>query len=615
MSQGRAAFGWLQKIGKSLMLPVSVLPAAGILLGVGSAKFSVLPAIVSSVMAQAGNAIFGNLPLIFAIGVALGLTGNDGVAALAAVVGFAVMIATMGVMAPLVGYDPKQILGMPSIETGVFGGILIGTVAALLFNRFYRVTLPAYLGFFAGKRSVPILTALGAVLAGIVLSVVWPPIGHQIDVFSHWAASSNPALAFSIYGVVERSLIPFGLHHIWNVPFFFQVGQFTDPTTGQVLTGEIPRFAAGDPTAGYLAGGYLFKMWGLPAAAIAMWRTARPENRAKVGGIMISAALTSFLTGITEPIEFAFMFVAPLLYIMHALLAALAYFVSVELGIRHGTTFSHGLIDYVVLFSNSTRGLWFLWLGPLWALLYFTLFRTMILKRDLKTPGREIEDAVALPDESGGAATGDGALAGAGDSMAGRLVAAFGGAGNIKNLDACITRLRVDLHDVSRASADALKALGAAGVVKVGDGMQAIFGTRSENLKTDMEEYILAHPQAAAGRSTAGRVPTDTAPNGAAAKAASAAAVTITPGHRTRAAELVAALGGAGNIQAHEAVAITRVRVVLVDPARADEGALARAGARGVMRLDGGVVHVIVGEDAAGIAAAMASATPVGATS
>ncbi|MBK8062507.1 MAG: PTS glucose transporter subunit IIBC [Gemmatimonadetes bacterium] len=615
MSQGRAAFGWLQKIGKSLMLPVSVLPAAGILLGVGSAKFSVLPAIVSSVMAQAGNAIFGNLPLIFAIGVALGLTGNDGVAALAAVVGFAVMIATMGVMAPLVGYDPKQILGMPSIETGVFGGILIGTVAALLFNRFYRVTLPAYLGFFAGKRSVPILTALAALFAGILLSVVWPPIGHQIDVFSHWAASSNPALAFSIYGVVERSLIPFGLHHIWNVPFFFQVGQFTDPTTGQVLTGEIPRFAAGDPTAGYLAGGYLFKMWGLPAAAIAMWRTARPENRAKVGGIMISAALTSFLTGITEPIEFAFMFVAPLLYIVHALLAALAYFVSVELGIRHGTTFSHGLIDYVVLFSNSTRGLWFLWLGPLWALLYFTLFRTMILKRDLKTPGREIEDAVALPDESGGAATGDGALAGAGDSMAGRLVAAFGGAGNIKNLDACITRLRVDLHDVSRASADALKALGAAGVVKVGDGMQAIFGTRSENLKTDMEEYILAHPQAAAGRSTAGGVPTDTAPNGAAAKAASAAAVTITPGHRARAAELTAALGGAGNIQAHEAVAITRVRVVLVDPARADEGALARAGARGVMRLDGGVVHVIVGEDAAGIAAAMASAAPVGATS
>jgi len=613
MSHGRAAFGWLQKIGKSLMLPVSVLPAAGILLGVGSAKFGVLPAIVSSVMAQAGNAIFGNLPLIFAIGVALGLTGNDGVAALAAVVGFAVMIATMGVMAPLVGYDPKQIMGMPSIETGVFGGILIGTVAALLFNRFYRVTLPAYLGFFAGKRSVPILTALGAVFAGILLSIVWPPIGHQIDVFSHWAANSNPALAFSIYGVVERALIPFGLHHIWNVPFFFQVGQFTDPATGQVLTGEIPRFAAGDPTAGYLAGGYLFKMWGLPAAAIAMWRTARPENRAKVGGIMISAALTSFLTGITEPIEFAFMFVAPLLYAVHALLAGLAYFVAVELGIRHGTTFSHGLIDYVVLFSNSTRGLWFLVLGPLWALLYFTLFRTMILKRDLKTPGRDLDDATALPDGAGGgvgAATGSGAS----DSMAGRLVAAFGGAGNIKNLDACITRLRVDLHDVSRASADALKALGASGVVQVGDGMQAIFGTRSENLKTDMEEYILAHPRAAAGRGGAAAIPAHAAPAGVTpARGAAANRVTITPGHRTRAAALTAALGGAGNIRACEAVAITRVRVELLDMARADDAALARAGARGVMRLDGGVVHVIVGEDAAGIAAAMASGTPAAA--
>lgn len=594
MSQGRAAFGWLQKIGKSLMLPVSVLPAAGILLGVGSAKFSMLPAAMSSVMAQAGGAIFGNLPLIFSIGVALGLTGNDGVASLAAVVGFAVMIATMGVMAPLVGYEPKQIMGMPSIETGVFGGILIGTIAALLFNRFYRITLPSYLGFFAGKRSVPILTALAAVVTGFVLSVVWPPIGHQIDVFSHWAASSNPALAFSVYGVVERSLIPFGLHHIWNVPFFFQVGQFTDPATGQVLTGEIPRFAAGDPTAGYLAGGYLFKMWGLPAAALAMWRTARPENRAKVGGIMISAALTSFLTGITEPIEFAFMFVAPLLYAMHAALAALAYFVAVELGIRHGTTFSHGLIDYIVLFPNSTRGLWFLWLGPLWAAMYFALFRTMILKRDLKTPGREVEDSAAVSDDASKADVAAGTSTGVDTSLAAQLVAAFGGADNIRNLDACITRLRVDLHDVSRASAATLKALGASGVMQVGNGMQAIFGTRSENLKTDMEEYMRAMPAAAAR-----------APIVASAAIADAPTVVITDGHRTRAAAITAALGGTDNIAESDAVALTRVRVVLHDASRLNESALTAAGVRGVMRVDGGVVHLIVGEDAAGIAAAM----------
>jgi PTS system glucose-specific IIC component len=600
MSQGRAAFGWLQKIGKSLMLPVSVLPAAGILLGVGSAKFSVLPAAMSSVMAQAGGAIFGNLPLIFSIGVALGLTGNDGVASLAAVVGFAVMIATMGVMAPLVGYEPKQIMGMASIETGVFGGILIGTIAALLFNRFYRITLPSYLGFFAGKRSVPILTSLAAVVTGIVLSVVWPPIGHQIDVFSHWAANSNPALAFSVYGVVERSLIPFGLHHIWNVPFFFQVGQFTDPATGQILTGEIPRFAAGDPTAGYLAGGYLFKMWGLPAAALAMWRTARPENRAKVGGIMISAALTSFLTGITEPIEFAFMFVAPLLYAMHAMLAAAAYFVAVELGIRHGTTFSHGLIDYIVLFPNSTRGLWFLWLGPLWAGMYFVLFRTMILKRDLKTPGREVEDTTTVSDETANAEDDASTRTGVGGSLAAQLVAAFGGPDNIRNLDACITRLRVDLHDPSRANTAALKGLGASGVMQVGNGMQAIFGTRSENLKTDMEEYMRTMPVAGSR-----------APATASASVAVAPAVVITHGHRTRAAAIAAALGGSDNITECEAVALTRVRVVLHDPSRLNESALTAAGVRGVMRMDGGLVHLIVGEDAAGIAAAIAPSVSV----
>ncbi len=482
MSVGRAAFGWLQKIGKSLMLPVSVLPVAGILLGVGSAKFAWLPETMSNVMAQAGGAVFGNLPLIFAIGVALGLTGNDGVAALAAVVGFAVMVATMGVMAPLVGYEPRQIMGIPSIETGVFGGILIGAVAAILFNRFFKVQLPPYLGFFSGKRSVPILTAFAAVLVGIVLSFIWPPIGRQIDVFSHWAATSSPQIAFAVYGVVERSLIPFGLHHIWNVPFFFEVGQYIEPGTGKIIRGEIYRFTAGDPTAGNLAGGYLFKMWGLPAAALAIWRTARPENRKKVGGIMISAALTSFLTGITEPIEFAFLFVAPVLYGIHALLAGAAYYLCVELGIRHSTTFSHGLIDYIVLFPNSQRGLWFLWLGPLWALMYYGLFRTMIVKMNLKTPGRELED-VTTPAVEGPAGAG-------GDGMAPGLVAAFGGAGNIKNLDACITRLRVDLNDVSKASPAALKALGASGVMQVGNGMQAIFGTRSENLKTAMEEYM-----------------------------------------------------------------------------------------------------------------------------
>src|SRR5688572_20603784 len=235
MSLGRTAFGILQKMGKALMLPVAVLPAAGILLGVGAAKFAILPLAVSNVMEQAGGAVFGNLPLLFAIGVVLGLTENDGVAALSAVVGFAVMLATMGVMAPFVGYEPRPIMGIPSIETGVFGGILIGAVAAMLFNRFYRIQLPPYLGFFAGKRSVPILTAFAAIFVGVVLGLIWPPVGKAIDDFSHWAASGNPTAAFTIYGVVERALIPFGLHHIWNVPFQSQIGTFVDPTTNQVL--------------------------------------------------------------------------------------------------------------------------------------------------------------------------------------------------------------------------------------------------------------------------------------------------------------------------------------------------------------------------------------------
>jgi len=606
MTQWRAAFGWLQKIGKSLMLPVSVLPAAGILLGVGSAKFTWLPVSVSSVMAQAGGAVFGNLPLIFAIGVALGLTGNDGVAALASVVGFAVMLATMGVMAPMVGYEAKPIMGIPSIETGVFGGILIGAVAAMLFNRYYRLQLPSYLGFFSGKRSVPIMTAFVAIVVGIALSLVWPPIGNQINNFSHWAANGNPAAAFALYGVVERSLIPFGLHHIWNVPFFFEVGTYIDPATGKEIHGEIYRFTAGDPTAGHLAGGYLFKMYGLPAAAIAMWRAARPENRAKVGGIMISAALTSFLTGITEPIEFAFLFVAPVLYAIHALLAGVAYFVAVTLGIHHSTTFSHGLIDFVVLYPNSQRGWWLIPLGLVWAGVYYVLFTTLIHRMNLKTPGREVETADAVIADAGAGAPAEVPVGAAADGMAPRLVAAFGGAANIRSLDACITRLRVELADVSRASPEALKALGAAGVMKVGSGMQAIFGTRSENLKTDMEEYMRSAGAAVAAG------PAVTAPRVSTPGTVSRA-VAVTPQHRTRAAAIAAALGGMDNIESVEAVAITRLRVSLRDAGRIDERALDRAGVTGMMHVADGLVHVIVGEDAEGYAAALTSDAMAGA--
>jgi len=238
MKSFQSAFSLLQRIGKCMMLPVSVLPVAGILLGVGSANFSWLPDPASKVMAASGSVIFGSLPLLFAIGVAIGLTENDGVAALAGTVGFAVFLASMGVFAGLLGIETKTIMGLPTIETGVFGGILVGLIAAAVFNRFYRVQLPSYLGFFAGKRSVPIITAFAAIALAAVLILIWPPIGRGIEGFSYWAVLGRPALAFTIYGIVERALIPFGLHHVWNVPFFFQAGSFTDPATGIVV---VPR--------------------------------------------------------------------------------------------------------------------------------------------------------------------------------------------------------------------------------------------------------------------------------------------------------------------------------------------------------------------------------------
>src|SRR6188472_2158629 len=245
----QSAFSFLQKIGKCMMLPVSVLPVAGILLGVGSANFSWLPESVSLIMAKSGDAIFGNLPLLFAIGVAIGLSENDGVAALAGTTGYVVFLAAMGVCADLRGIEVKPIMGIPSIQTGVFGGIIVGLIAAWCFNRFYRIQLPPYLGFFAGKRSVPIITSFAVIFVGAVLSFVWPPIGNGIKAFSHWAVHEQPGIAFTIYGIVERALIPFGLHHVWNVPFFFEAGSFTDPATGREVHGEIARFIAGDPTA------------------------------------------------------------------------------------------------------------------------------------------------------------------------------------------------------------------------------------------------------------------------------------------------------------------------------------------------------------------------------
>lgn len=586
------SFAFLQKIGKALMLPVAVLPVAGLLLGIGATDFhtqSTVALAILSLMKNAGDVIFGNLPLIFAVGVALGFTENDGVAAIAAVIGHLVTTVTLGVMAGLMGVKPDTIMGLPSIQTGVFGGILAGGLAAYMFNRYYRIKLPEYLGFFAGKRFVPIITAISAIALGVVLSFIWPPIGNAIKSFSQWAAVSDPRTAATVYGFVERLLLPFGLHHIWNVPFFFEIGAFPDAVSGKMIHGDINRFFAGDPTAGILSGAFLFKMFGLPAAAIAIWHSAKPENRVKVGGIMISAALTSFLTGITEPIEFSFLFVAPVLYFLHACLAASAQFVANTLDMHMGFTFSQGGIDFLMfnLIGDKAKHAWYVFiLGPIYAAIYYGVFRFVIAKFNLKTPGREDESAEAGVELSE-------------DARARELVLAFGGRSNISSLDACITRLRIAVREPAKVNQAKLKSMGASGVVVVGNGIQAIFGPQSENLKTDMEIYLRG-----AGADAEIDAP---ASMPAAAQTAASAAPQVGAASPEQAAQLALALGGAANLASLEVIAHTRLRVELKQNALFKQDAARAAGVVAMLEVAPGVWHLIVGDQAASLAQALRS--------
>lgn len=597
-------FGLMQKMGKSLMLPVSVLPVAGILLGLGSArlieiqkiedgiltsaKFGFLPAWLAEIMKNSGDAIFANLPVLFAIAVAIGYTANDGVSALAAIVGFVVFLATLGVSSILFfNLDPealKPIMGIPSLDTGVFGGLIMGCVAAYMFNRFFRIKLPQYLGFFAGKRFVPIITAITAIGVGILFSLVWPPIGGGIDRFAAAAAEGgNVPITVAIYGFIERLLIPFGLHHVWNVPFFFQIGSFVDPITNETVTGDINRFFAGDPTAGIIGGAYWFKMFGLPAAAIAMWHCAKPQNRKQVGGIMLSAALTSFLTGITEPIEFSFVFVAPVLFLLHAVLAGFADLLFAILGGRMGFTFSHGFIDFFLFYNLGTKVWLILAFAPFFAALYYFSFRYVIKRFNLKTPGREDQEitgevAAGLPKDV--------------EAMAKELTLAFGGRSNIETLDACITRLRIGVKAMGKVNIARLKALGASGVLQIGNNAQAIFGPRSENLKTDMVEYLkTAGPEA-------DLVTAPMPEESMAAAATSLPQVEADPAAAEKAQKIVAALGGANNIRTLDPVALTRLRVEMTDPTAVNDDALKAAGVEAMMRIQDRVLHLVVGLNA-----------------
>ncbi|MDK3831042.1 glucose-specific PTS transporter subunit IIBC [Staphylococcus pseudintermedius] len=504
-------FGQLQRVGKALMLPVAILPAAGILLALGNAMHneqlvSLAPwlkhevfVILSTIMESAGQVVFDNLPLLFAVGTALGLAGGDGVAALAALVGYLIMNATIGKVMHIsidqifsfadgaktlsqANKLPQHalILGIPTLQTGVFGGIIMGALAAWCYNKFYNITLPQFLGFFAGKRFVPIVTSLVAIVTGVVLAFVWPPIQEGLNDLSNFLLNKNLVLTTFIFGIIERSLIPFGLHHIFYAPFWFEFGSYVNQA-GEVVRGDQRIWMAQmkdgvEFTAGaFTTGKYPFMMFGLPAAAYAIYRQARPERKKIVGGLMLSAALTSFLTGITEPLEFSFLFVAPILYVLHVLLAGTSFLVMHLLDVKIGMTFSGGFIDYILyglLNWDRTHALYVIPVGIVYAIIYYFLFTFVIKHMNLKTPGREDEVAETR------------------DTSVERLpfdvLDAMGGKDNVKHLDACITRLRVEVLDKAKVDVNALKELGAAGVLEVGNNMQAIFGSKSDQIKHDM---------------------------------------------------------------------------------------------------------------------------------
>lgn len=496
------AFGVLQKIGRALMLPVALLPAAGLLLGFGNAfqserMLELLPflnadwiQLTSRVMEDAGQIIFSNLALLFAIGVAIGLVA-DGAAGLAAIVGYLVLNQVMSswldVTPSMVESDPgfASVLGIPTLQTGVFGGIIVGLIAAFCYNRFHDIEMPSFLGFFAGKRFVPIATAATSFVAGLLLLIIWPPIQNGMNSASLWLMEEGTYIAVFFFGFIKRLLIPFGLHHIFHAPFWYEFGSYTS-AAGEIIRGDMTIFFAQlkdgvEITAGhFMAGEFPVMMFGLPAAALAMYHTARPERKKLVAGLLASGALTSFLTGITEPLEFSFLFVSPLLFFIHAVLDGLSFMLMTFLGINIGYTFSGGAIDFALFGILPGKEPWWLAIlaGLVFAVIYYVLFRFFIQKFNLNTPGREkVEDE------------GDGKTREAGE-LAYNVLEAMGGQENISHLDACITRLRVSVNDIKNVDKKELENLGAAGVLEVGNNIQAIFGPRSEIIKGQMQDIV-----------------------------------------------------------------------------------------------------------------------------
>ena len=577
----RSPLAALQPLGRALMLPIAVLPVAGLLLRLGQADLLNIPFIAS-----AGDAIFSNLGLLFAIGVAVGFArDNNGAAGLAGVTCF--LVATAGAKS-LVHVPPSALKDMAAnvqdlaaaafkdaalAKLSVPMGILSGVIAGDFYNRFGNLKLPEYLAFFGGRRFVPIVSGVAGLGLALVFGFGWSALSSGMDGLSFAIVRAGPFGLFA-YGLLNRLLIVTGLHHILNNVVWFLLGDYHG------VTGDLHRFFAGDPTAGaFMAGYFPVMMFGLPAACLAMYHTAKPERRAAVGGMLLSVAATAFLTGVTEPIEFSFMFLAPALYGLHAVLTGLSMVLMDALGVKLGFGFSAGLFDYVLNFNKATRPWLLIPVGLAYGALYYGLFRFVIVRFDLKTPGREADEDVAAPGAVVAGSRGEG------------FVVALGGAANLIDVAACTTRLRLVIGDQALVDERALKALGSRGMIWPAPGaLQVVLGPIADQVAGEMRGFLKQAPVVIA--------PATVSPVTIVERRPAPPAIS---GDIDR---LLAALGGASNIR-DLTVASSRLCLTVESTDAAAENDLRAFGARGVVKVSATSLHVIIGPNAQATADAL----------
>ncbi len=540
-------FGVLQRVGRSFMLPIAILPVAGLFLGIGGSftnetmlqTYGLMGLMgpgtfinaILQVLNAAGSIVFDNLPIIFAMGVAIGMGKQEKeVSALAAAISFFVMHATIGAMlaafgAPDLSGATASVVGINSLQMGVFGGILVGLGTAALHNKFYKIQLPQVLSFFSGTRFVPIVSSAVYLVVGIAMYYIWPVIQSGINALGGFVLASGYAGTW-LYGFIERALIPFGLHHVFYIPFWQTALGGTANVAGSLVEGAQNIFFAELAVPGiehfsvsatrFMAGKFPLMIFGLPGAAFALYRCAKPENRKVVGGLLLSAALTSMLTGITEPLEFTFLFVAPVMYVVHCVFAGASYMIMHILNVGVGLTFSGGLIDltlFGVMQGNAkTSWLWIPVVGAIYFALYYVVFSLMITKFDYKTPGRDDAEIKLYTRKDVDARKEEGA-GGGDDALSRQIMMGLGGKANISDVDCCITRLRCTVHDAKKVDQQLLKETGASGVICKGTGVQVVYGPRVSVIKSDLEAF-LASPASGREAAPASAPAAESAPSG-----------------------------------------------------------------------------------------------------